>query len=77
MSIFLDADYLPIDIEGLDKCKINKKEFENGLKEGSYIAGISAALFNVGISEDNVTEILIEMIKSKVAIANGINQTQG
>ena len=73
MSLFLDADYLPIDIEGLEKCKINKKEFERGLKEGSYISGIGSALFNVGLSEENVTSIIVEMIKNKVT-SDGDNE---
>lgn len=61
---YLDAEFIPIDIEPVLKTEIDTKTFRAGLDYGTYLAGISTALFNSGFSEDNVTEIIKELISS-------------
>lgn len=64
------GDYLPVDLEdffdsnGVSKLKFDKDLFVDGLRCGSYWAGVITALFNAGLEEDNVKELLVELINS-------------
>lgn len=62
MPNYLQEEFIPIDIEGLQKCEMDIEQFNGGLEVGSYYAGLCSALFNCGLSEDNITTIVQTLI---------------
>lgn len=59
---YLESDYLPIDVSNLsnekESIQMDEDRFKNGVDDGAYFAGFASALFNSGLDEDNVTEIV-------------------
>ena len=42
--------FIPMDVDAVMGLKYDKKEFERGIKEASYIAGFISCLANAGVS---------------------------
>lgn len=51
--------YIPVDLDNLDGIKLDRKGFDKGLKEYSYLAGGITALINVGISPNEALQYFI------------------
>jgi len=62
MSEYLDSEFIPLDLDAILKSTLDDGAFKSGLLQGSYYAGMATALFNCGLSEDNVTLIVKELI---------------
>ena len=61
-NLYLDSEFIPMDIEKLIKERPDIDEYRSGVKIGSFLAGIAAPLLNAGLSTDNVTEIIREYL---------------
>lgn len=42
----------------------SKSNFNKGIKESSYMAGMITGLLNTGLEKDQVSEIICEIVKS-------------
>lgn len=58
-----DLEFIPMDIDEAVDSKICTLDFKLGLKVGSMYAGIATALFNSGLKEESIKEIICEHIK--------------
>ena len=61
-NLYLDSEFIPMDIEDLLKEKPDIDEYRSGVKIGSFLSGIATPLLNAGLSTDNVTEIIREYL---------------
>jgi len=60
----IDLGFLPMEIDKAVGSEISMSDFKLGLKVGSMYAGIATALFNSGLKEDSVKEIICSHIKT-------------
>ena len=64
----MDAEYIPADLEnlidanGISQIKFSKKLFMEGFDVGTYYAGFATALFNAGLEEESVADIIRDII---------------
>lgn len=70
----LQADFIPVDLDNMidskgdSRLKFDIDNFDKGLKEGSYFAGMATALFNVGLEEESVANLLDTWMRNSVGI---------
>lgn len=69
-KVYMDSEYIPVDLEtlvdanGISEIRFNKKPFMNGFDDGTYYAGFATALFNAGLEEESVAEIIRDIVSA-------------
>lgn len=67
-KVYMDAEFIPVDIEnlvdtnGVSKVRFDEKLFMDGFDVGTYYAGFATALFNAGLEEESVADIIKDLI---------------
>lgn len=51
--------YIPMELENLKGIKYDKKEFDKGVKDYSYVAGAISSLLNAGLSSTDALNYII------------------
>lgn len=51
--------YIPMELENLKGIKYDKKEFDKGIKDYSYVAGAISSLLNAGLSSTDALNYII------------------
>ena len=51
--------YIPMELDNLEGIKYDKKEFDKGVKDYSYVAGAISSLLNAGLSSTDALNYII------------------
>lgn len=66
--MYLESEYIPVNLEsvvdsdGTGTMVFKRQEFSDGFNNGTYYAGFATALFNAGLEEESVANILMTML---------------
>lgn len=62
--------FIDLNIDECYELKLNKTEFQKGIKYGSYLSGIVSCLFNSGMESNEIKDIICTIISQKDSIDN-------
>ena len=74
--MFLYSEHTPADLEplvdanGISKVAYDKEIFMAGFDDGTYYAGYATALFNAGLEEESVAQIILALVQGVNADAS-------
>lgn len=80
-KMFMEAEYIPADLDqlvdanGISKVEFDKEIFMAGFDNGTYYAGYATALFNAGLEEESVAQIILALVQG-VSVDAGYYQNQ-
>ena len=58
----VNISFIQLDFDECMDIKLNKTEFNKGIKYGSYLSGVVSCLLNSGLTSEEVTEIICKML---------------
>ena len=69
---------IELDIQNLEDCQIDKKEFQKGIKRGSELAGYFTVLKNAGVDSNTILQMILneQTIQHNIDMAKINNEAQ-